>query len=75
VVSIEPAASLLVIKTPPAAAQPVARALDEARPQGVVGTIAGDGTVSVATPSERAARDLGRRLAALAATTEKRVPA
>ena len=72
VVSIEPAASLLVIKTPPAAAQPVARALDEARPAGLVGTIAGDDTVFVATPSERAARDLGRRLAALAATSEKR---
>src|SRR5262245_17752894 len=42
VLSLEPAASLLVIKTPPAAAQPVARALDEARPPGVVGTLPGD---------------------------------
>jgi arginine repressor len=40
----------------------VARALDEAELAGVVGTIAGDDTVFVATPSERAARSLARRL-------------
>jgi transcriptional regulator of arginine metabolism len=75
VLSVGAAGSLVVIKTPPAAAQPVARALDESPPRDVVGTIAGDDTVFVATPSERAARALGRRLAALAAIPEKRRPA
>ena len=43
---------------------PVARALDEAALAGVAGTIAGDDTVFVATPGERAARALARRLTA-----------
>jgi transcriptional regulator of arginine metabolism len=62
--SIRPAGSLVVVKTPPAAAHPVARALDEAELAGVVGTIAGDDTVFVATPSEKAARALARRMTA-----------
>ena len=61
--SVRPAGTLVVVKTPPAAAHPVARALDEAEVAGVVGTIAGDDTVFVATPSEGAARALARRLA------------
>ena len=56
--------SLVVIRTPPASAHPVARALDEAALAGVAGTIAGDDTVFVATPGERAARALARRLTA-----------
>jgi transcriptional regulator of arginine metabolism len=60
--SVQTAGSLVVVKTPPAAAQPVARALDEAELSDVVGTIAGDDTVFVATPSDRAARALARRL-------------
>jgi transcriptional regulator of arginine metabolism len=54
----------VVVKTPPAGAQPVARALDEAAMPAVAGTIAGDDTVFVATGNERAARSLARRLAA-----------
>jgi transcriptional regulator of arginine metabolism len=54
----------VVVRTPPAAAHPVARALDEAELAGVVGTIAGDDTVFVATPSDGAARALARRMAA-----------
>src|SRR5262249_37873893 len=61
-VSVQVAASLVVVKTPPAGAQPVARALDAAGLPEVVGTIAGDDTVFVATPSERVARGLARRL-------------
>jgi transcriptional regulator of arginine metabolism len=60
--SVQVAGALIVVKTPPAAAQPVARALDEAPLTGVAGTIAGDDTVFVATPSERVARALARRL-------------
>jgi transcriptional regulator of arginine metabolism len=62
--SMQAAGSLVVIKTPPAAAHPVARALDEAELAGVIGTIAGDDTVFVATPSDRAARALARRMTA-----------
>src|SRR5262245_17922759 len=60
--SVQVAGALVVVKTPPAAAHPVARALDEAPLPAVVGTIAGDDTVFVATASERAARQLSRRL-------------
>ena len=60
--SVQAAGTLVVVKTPPAAAHPVARALDEAPLPAVVGTIAGDDTVFIATPSERAARALARRL-------------
>jgi transcriptional regulator of arginine metabolism len=62
--SIQPAGSLVVIKTPPAAAHPVARAIDEAELAGVMGTIAGDDTVFVAAPGEKAARALVRRMTA-----------
>src|SRR5438093_9582646 len=50
VLSVQTAGSLVVVKTPPAGAHPVARALDEAGLAGIVGTIAGDDTVFVATP-------------------------
>ena len=60
--SVRAAGSLVVVRTPPAGAQPVARALDEASLAAVVGTVAGDDTVFIATPSERAARSLVRRL-------------
>lgn len=62
-VSAQTAGALVVIKTPSAGAHPLARALDEAALAGVVGTIAGDDTIFVATPSERAARALARRFA------------
>lgn len=61
--SVRPAGSLVVVKTPPASAHPVARALDEAQLAGVAGTIAGDDTVFVATLTDGAARALARRLA------------
>jgi transcriptional regulator of arginine metabolism len=65
VVSVQAAASLVVVRTPPAGAHPVARALDEAGSPDVLGTIAGDDTVFVATPGERAARAVARRLTAV----------
>lgn len=62
VLSVRPAGALLVIRTPAAGAQPVARALDEADLPDVAGTIAGDDTVFVATPGPAAAARLARRL-------------
>jgi len=64
VLSVRAAASLVVVRTPPAGAHPLARALDEADLPDVVGTIAGDDTVFVATPGPSAALRLERRLRA-----------
>lgn len=62
--AVEAAGSLVVVRTPPAGAHPVARAIDEAELAGVAGTIAGDDTVFVATPDAAAARRVERRLRA-----------
>jgi len=59
---VRAAGALVVVRTPPAGAHPLARALDEAGLGEVAGTIAGDDTVFVATAGERTARLLARRL-------------
>ena len=53
---------LLVLKTDPGQAQPLAFALDHAAWPEVVGTVAGDDTILVVTRTERSARTLERRL-------------
>jgi transcriptional regulator of arginine metabolism len=63
VLSVDVAASLVVLRTPPADAQPVALAIDAASLEGVVGTLAGDDTIFLATRSDAQARELARRLA------------
>jgi transcriptional regulator of arginine metabolism len=70
---VRAAASLVVLRTPPAGAHPLARALDEADLDEMVGTIAGDDTVFVATPGPSAALRLERRFRA--ALTPRRAPA
>ena len=62
VLAVQVAGALVIIKTPPAGAHPVARAIDEAVLDGVAGTIAGDDTVFVATPDASTARRVERRL-------------
>jgi transcriptional regulator of arginine metabolism len=62
--SVRAAGSLVVVRTPPAAASTVARALDEAVLPGVVGSIAGDDTIFLATDGPLAARRVERRLLA-----------
>jgi len=62
VLSIEPAGSIVVIRTPPAGAHPVARAIDESGVDGVIGTIAGDDTLFLATSGPAAASRVIRRL-------------
>ena len=52
---VRPAQNMLVLKTPPGGAQPIAAALDAERWKEVAGTLAGDDTVLIITPS-RAAR-------------------
>lgn len=61
-ISVEPAAGLVVLRTAPGHANFVASELDAARPLGMVGCIAGDDTIFIATGSEREAGRLVRRL-------------
>ncbi len=52
---------LIVLRTGPGQAQPLAAAIDGARLAEVVGTIAGDDTILVITPDARRARTLVKR--------------
>ncbi len=61
--------NLLVVATRPGLAQTVALALDSLSMPEVTGTVAGDDTVFVATPSRRAQRSLERRFGRLIAPT------
>lgn len=61
-VSVEPAAALAVVRTAPGHANFVATELDAARPMGMIGCIAGDDTIFIATASDREARRLVRRM-------------
>ena len=63
--SIDPAGNLVVIKTPPGSAHLVGVVLDEAGLDQIVGTICGDDTIFVATPSGEAAEALSARLTEL----------
>jgi transcriptional regulator of arginine metabolism len=64
--SVSPAGDhLLVLKTPPGEAQGVALALDNLAPDGVVGTIAGDDTIFVATVDAKAGERLTAKLESL----------
>jgi len=62
VLSVEVAGTLIVLRTAPAGAQPVALAIDGAGIDGVVGTIAGDDTIFLAARTGAGARKLARRL-------------
>ena len=64
--------TLVVLRTPPAEAQPVARAIDEADLADVAGTLGGDDTVFVALTSTRAARAFERRVRALTSPAPSR---
>ncbi len=64
--SVSPAGNhLLVLKTPPGEAQGVALALDHLSPDGVVGTIAGDDTIFVATGNVEVGHEIMDRLSSL----------
>jgi transcriptional regulator of arginine metabolism len=56
------AQNLLVLKTDPGNANPLAVALDRAAWPQVVGTVAGDDTVLIVAPDNQAAEDLRSRL-------------
>lgn len=61
-VEIEASANLAVVKTLPGSAGPVATALDRARLDGILGTVAGDDTVLVVARDPRGGSPLARRL-------------
>lgn len=60
------AGNLVVVKTNPGNASPVARALDTIGWREIVGTVAGDDTILVATQGAHAARTVRKRLIELA---------
>lgn len=59
---VRPAGNMLVLKTPPGGAQPLAAAVDAERFPEVAGTIAGDDTVLIITPSPRTRAAVQRRI-------------
>lgn len=62
---VDRGATLVVLRTGPGHAALVALELDRSPPNGVIGTIAGDDTIFIATRSERAAVQLLHRLRTL----------
>jgi len=62
VMSAEAAGNLLVIKTPPAVAQPLASAIDTTPFDDILGTIGGDDTIFVAFRTPAAAASFARRV-------------
>ena len=62
VIFAEAAVNMVVIKTPPAAAQPLASAIDAAPIEDVLGTIGGDDTIFVAFRTQTAAASFARRI-------------
>lgn len=62
---LRPAQNLLVLKTPPGGAQPLAAAVDAERWKEVAGTLAGDDTVLVIATSPAARAAIQKRMEAL----------
>jgi len=62
---VRPAENLLVLKTPPSGAQPLAAAVDAAKFSEIAGTIAGDDTVLIITPNKKSREALQKKIEAL----------
>jgi transcriptional regulator of arginine metabolism len=62
---IRPAENLLVLKTPPSGAQPLAAAVDGSKFPEIAGTIAGDDTVLIITPDRKSRESLQKRIESL----------
>ncbi|HEV2306132.1 MAG TPA: hypothetical protein VGR93_11475 [Candidatus Acidoferrales bacterium] len=61
-VDMRPAQNMLVLKTPPGGAQPLAAAVDGEHWKEVAGTLAGDDTVLIITPSRTARAAIQKRM-------------
>jgi transcriptional regulator of arginine metabolism len=59
---VRPAQNMLVLKTPPGGAQPIAAALDAEHWKEVAGTLAGDDTVLIIAPSRTARAVVQKRI-------------
>jgi len=62
---IRPAENMLVLKTPPSGAQPLAAAVDGAKFSEIAGTVAGDDTVLIVTPDRKSRESLQKRIESL----------
>jgi transcriptional regulator of arginine metabolism len=62
---IRPAENLLVLKTPPGGAQPLAAAVDASKSPEIAGTIAGDDTVLIITSDRKSRESLQKRIESL----------
>ena len=62
---IRPAENLLVLKTPPSGAQPLAAAVDGAKFPEIAGTIAGDDTVLIITSNKKQRASLHQKIESL----------
>ncbi|HET7477446.1 MAG TPA: arginine repressor [Dermatophilaceae bacterium] len=69
-VTAQPAANLVVLRTPPGAANFLASAIDQSDQPGVLGTLAGDDTIMVVTDQARSARAVAASLLSLAGSRE-----
>lgn len=72
VLSAEAAMNLVVIKTPAAAAQPLASAIDFGDVEDALGTVGGDDTIFVAFRNANSAASFARRLHSIAGLTPDR---
>ena len=75
VIFAEAAGNLVVLKTPAAAAQPVARALDATPPEDALGTVGGDDTIFVAFRHAASATTFAQHAQQIAGITPRRVRA
>jgi len=75
VIFAEAAGNLVVLKTPAAAAQPVARALDATPPEDALGTVGGDDTIFVAFRHAASAAAFVQHAQQIAGITPRRVRA
>ncbi|MQY09818.1 arginine repressor [Actinomadura macrotermitis] len=71
-VSAEASANLVIVRTPPGAAQYLASAIDHAEWQSVLGTVAGDDSILVIARAPDGGEDLAQALLRLAAGRERR---
>lgn len=62
---IRPAENMLVLKTPPSGAQPLAAAVDGSKFPEIAGTIAGDDTVLIITPNKKTRESLQKKIESL----------
>jgi len=65
-VTAEPSHNLVVLRTPPGAANFLASAIDHVDQQEILGTIAGDDTIMVITTGAQASKDIARLFLSLA---------